>query len=75
MYISIQTAVIVGSPLHRAVGDLGGLQSCRPSDLGEKSTGILSIIIRTESTTRMDAELVQRSKEIHQRLKQLGDSL
>jgi hypothetical protein len=28
-----------------------------------------------ESMTRMDAELVQRSKDIHERLKQLGDSL
>ncbi|KAA1260834.1 hypothetical protein LF1_33760 [Rubripirellula obstinata] len=34
-----------------------------------------SLIIRTESTTLMDAELVQRSKEIRQRLTQLGDSL
>ena len=28
-----------------------------------------------ESTTRMDAELISRSKEIHARLLQLGDSL
>ena len=28
-----------------------------------------------ETVTRMDAELVNRSNEIHERLKQLGDSL
>jgi len=28
-----------------------------------------------ETVTRMDAELVNRSKEIHERLIQLGDSL
>lgn len=36
---------------------------------------ILSHIIRMETVTRMDAELVNRSNEIHERLKQLGDSL
>ncbi len=35
----------------------------------------LSHIIRMETVTRMDAELVNRSNEIHERLKQLGDSL
>jgi hypothetical protein len=32
-------------------------------------------ILRPEPMTRMDAELVQRSEAIRQRLKQLGDSL
>jgi len=40
-----------------------------------KTTGILPYIIRMETVTRMDADLVHRSKEIHERLKQLGDSL
>ena len=40
-----------------------------------KTTVILHHIIRMETVTRMDAELVHRSKEIHERLKQLGDSL
>jgi len=81
MYISIQSLVIAGSPLqpdvggHHAFEGLGGLDDCRSSDFGGKLPGSISIIIRMESTTRMDAELVQRSNEIHERLKQLGDSL
>jgi hypothetical protein len=39
------------------------------------ATEILQHIIRMETVTRMDAELVNRSNEIHERLIQLGDSL
>jgi hypothetical protein len=39
------------------------------------ATEILQHIIRMETVTRMDAELVNRSNQIHERLIQLGDSL
>jgi hypothetical protein len=59
------------SPRRRQVGGAVAIHLISNAD----ATEILPHIIRMETVTRMDAELVNRSNEIHERLKQLGDSL
>lgn len=58
-------------PRRRQVGGAVTIHLISIADATEN----LPHIIRTETVTRMDAELVNRSNEIHERLKQLGDSL
>ena len=58
-------------PHQRQVGGAAAIHLISIADAIE----FLSHIIRMETVTRMDAELVNRSNEIHGRLKQLGDSL
>ena len=58
-------------PHRRQVGGAAAIHRISIADVAE----ILPHIIRMETVTRMDAELVNRSNEIHERLKQLGDSL
>ena len=58
-------------PHQRQVGGAAAIHLISIAD----ATEILPHIIRMETVTRMDAELVNRSNEIHERLKQLGDSL
>ena len=58
-------------PHRRQVGGAAAIHLISIAD----ATEILPHIIRMETVTRMDAEQVNRSNEIHERLKQLGDSL
>ena len=58
-------------PHRRQVGGAAAIHLISIAD----ATEIAQHITRMETVTRMDAELVNRSKEIHERLIQLGDSL
>ena len=71
MYISTPVSGHLCSPSTPSRGGVAAIHLISIAD----ATEILQHIIRMETVTRMDAELVNRSNEIHERLIQLGDSL